>query len=187
MRRRATDASFEPLQGDSAPRRGYGFNAAAQDLDLSPWPQPPDEQGHDGWELRAPPDTSLQAADRPKTKGASLGSDRNDVWLRARLDEDDHDVSHCPLPPASPASKVARAESHSTKSARKGVENGGLGLAQSAAPPAVSHPHTNDRPPDLRRFGLKARIVEIAGVSISCAKEAGSVRWRGDGIGRIRE
>ena len=39
--------------------------------------------------------------------------------------------------------KPRELNSRATKSARKGVENGGLRLARSAAPPTVSHPHTN--------------------------------------------
>jgi hypothetical protein len=53
----------------------------------------------------------LAGRNRPKTKRASLGSDRNDVGLRARLDEDEHDVSHSRPSPASSAGKVARADS----------------------------------------------------------------------------
>jgi len=71
MRRRATDASFEPLQGDSAPRRAPASMPPTRfgPVALAP---PPDEQGHDGWELRAPPDTSLQAAIGRRRKGPAL-------------------------------------------------------------------------------------------------------------------
>ena len=71
MRRRATDASFEPLQGDSAPRRALASMPPTRFGPVALAPAP-DEQGHDGCELRAPPDTSLQAGIGRRRKGPAL-------------------------------------------------------------------------------------------------------------------
>jgi hypothetical protein len=71
MRRRATNASFEPLQGDSAPRRALASMPPTRFGPVALAPAP-DEQGHDGCELRAPPDTSLQAGIGRRRKGPAL-------------------------------------------------------------------------------------------------------------------
>jgi len=67
-------ASFEPLQGGSAPLPAQA-STPLQRFGPAALVPAPDERGHDGWELRAPPDTSLQASSADMN-GTSLGSDR---------------------------------------------------------------------------------------------------------------
>ena len=143
MRRRATDASFERLQGDSAPLLALASTPLQRFGPVALAPAPV-EQGHDGRELRAPPDTSLQAA-IGLSKGAALDriATRFDFALASTRTNMTFAIPGRRQPFAQ--AKSRELESRATKSARKGVENGGPVVARPLQPPAVSHPHTNGR------------------------------------------
>ena len=141
MRRRATKASFEPLQGDSVPLPALASTPLQRFGPVALAPAR-DEQGHYGWELRAPPDTSLQAGIGLKTKGPAL--DRIAMTFGFALASMRTNMT---LPIVGRRKHPPQARSRECKSRRLKALARAWKTALSWSPnlcaPAVSHPHTN--------------------------------------------